>query len=303
MGNRIFVGVVVMLWAGTMSWLMIARILPPFFQGEPPTHGALVRDEPTCWEIQYEEQPVGYAVSQAVPGAGGTTEIHSRLLVKNIELKELAPRWMEGVVHVLGEVSVDIRSACTLDSLKNLSTFTTKVKINDLPIVMRVQGKVEGAELKLKIQSGDIPHEVSYPVPTKPLLTSELIPDPSLLQIYVGRKWQQEMYSPFRPPSDSLEIMQAEVVEERDILHRGEQIHARRIEYRSLSSAGVAADNNRRAVVWVGDDGTVLRQDVFLMDAKLRFERCMEPEMLAMAAKLLDINSVATMAIQPSESR
>ena len=38
MGNRIFVGVVVLLWMGTMSWLMVARILPPFFNGEPPGH-------------------------------------------------------------------------------------------------------------------------------------------------------------------------------------------------------------------------------------------------------------------------
>lgn len=303
MGNRIFVGVVVMLWTGTMSWLLVARILPPFFQGEPPSHGSLIREEPTCWEIQFGDRRVGYAVSQAVPGAGGTTEVHSRLLLENIELRELAPQWMGSLVRVLGEVSVDVRSAMTLDSLKNLSTFSTKVKINDLPMVMRVQGKVEGAELKLRIQSGDIPHEVSYPAPSKPILTSELIPDPSLLQIYVGRKWQQEMYSPFRPPGNSLEIMQAEVMEERDIEHRGEQIHARKIVYSSLSSAGVAADNNRRAVVWVGDDGTVLRQDIYLMDAKLRFERCMEPDMLKMAAKLLDINSVATIATHPSESR
>ena len=100
----------------------------------------------------------------------------------------------------------------------------------------------------------------------------------SCSQIYVGRKWQQELYSPFRPPGNSLEIMQAEVVEERYIDHRGERVHARKIEYRTLSSAGVAADNNRRAVVWVADDGMVLRQDVYLMDAKLRFERCTEPQ-------------------------
>src|SRR5688572_21369101 len=126
MGNRIFVSVVVMLWTGTMSWLMIARILPPFFQGEPPAHGSLVREEPTCWEIQYGEQRVGYAVSQAVPGAGGTTEVHSRLLLEDIELKELAPQWMGSLVRVLGEVTVDIRTALALDSLKNLTTFTTK---------------------------------------------------------------------------------------------------------------------------------------------------------------------------------
>ena len=303
MGNRIFVGVVVMLWAGTMSWLMIARILPPFFHGEPPTQGALIRDEPTCWEIQYDGKAMGQAVSQAVPGALGTTEIHSRLLLKNIDIKELAPQWMGSIVRVLGEVSLDVRSAFVLDSFKNLSYFHTDVRINDLPLVLRVSGKVDGAELKLKIQSGDVSHEVSYPAPSSAMLTSELVPDPKLLQIYVGRKWQQEMYSPFRPPGNSLEIMQAEVVEERDIEHRGEQVHARKIEYRSLSAAGVAADNTRRAVVWVADDGTVLRQDIFLMDAKLRFERCTEPRMLKLAEELLDIDSVATMATPRSEPR
>jgi hypothetical protein len=69
----------------------------------------------------------------------------------------------------------------------------------------------------------------------------------------------------------------------------------RKIEYRSLSAAGVSADNTLHAVVWVADDGMVLRQDVYLMDAKLRFERCTEPQMLQMAERLLDIDSVATM--------
>jgi hypothetical protein len=303
MGNRIFVGVVMMLWLGTMSWLMVARILPPFFQGEPPTQGVLIRDEPTCWEIQFNNKVVGHAVSQAVPGALGTTEIHSRVLLQNIEVKELAPQWMGSLVRVLGEVSLDIRSRFSLDTLKNLSQFNTKVRINDLPLVMRVVGVVDGPELKLKIQSGDATHEISYPAPNNSQLTNELMPDSKLLQIYVGRKWQQELYSPFRPPGNSLEIMQAEVVEERFIDHRGERVNARKIEYRSLSSAGVATNNNRRAVVWVADDGMVIRQDVYLMDAKLRFERCTEPQKIQLAERLLDIESVATIPVHPSEPR
>ena len=294
MGNRIFVGVVVLLWAGTMSWLMVARILPPFFHGEPPGHGTLVRDEPVCWEIEYGGQTVGHAVSQAVPGALGTTEIHSRVLLEGIEIRELAPQWMGTLVRGLGEISLDTRSRLVLDSLGNLSSFETKVRLNDLPLVMNVQGHVEGAELLLKIQSGDVTHAVRYPVPSCSLLASELIPDPKLLQVYVGRKWQQEVYSPFRPPNNSLEIVQAEVVEEGWIEHRGERSRARKIEFRSMSPAGVAADNTLRAVVWVGDDGTVLRQDVYLMDAQLRFERCHEPHMLKLAEELLDLESVAT---------
>jgi hypothetical protein len=49
-------------------------------------------------------------------------------------------------------------------------------------------------------------------------------------------------------------------------------------------------------VVWVGDDGVVLRQDLHVMDAKLRFERREEPHMIKLAERLLDIDSVATLA-------
>ena len=302
MGNRIFVGVVVTLWAGTMSWLMVARILPPFFHGEPPKHGVLVQD-PVCWEIQYRGRPVGYAVSQSVPGAMSTTEIHSRIKVDGIKVRELAPQWMVGLVRSIEAVSLDTRSVFVLDSLNNLSSFNTKVRLNDMPVIMRVRGKIEGAELKLTIQSGDSPQApVSYPIPSDSSLTSELIPDPKMLQMYVGRRWQQEVYSPFRPPGSSLEILEAQVVEERSIEHRGERVRARKIEYRSLSSAGVTADNRLRAEVWVAEDGNVLRQDIYLMDAKLRFERCMEPRKIKLAEKLLDINSVATVYVPPSKS-
>ena len=303
MGNRIFVGVVVILWAGSMSWLMVARILPPFFHGEPPTHGAHVR-EPVCWAISYGNRTVGHAVSQVVPGALGTTEIHSRIKIDGIEIRELVPQLLGSLVRSLGAVSLDIRSLFELDSMNNLTRFNTKVRVNDLSTVMRVRGKVDGAELKLTVQSGDVTHPpVSYPVPSSTSLSSELIPDAKMLQVYVGRKWQQEVYSPFRPPGNSLEILQAEVVSERDIDHRGETVHARKIEYRSLTAAGVAADNRLRAVVWVGDDGTVLRQDVFLMEAKLRFERCMEPRMVKLAEKLLDINSVATIPVEQTSPK
>jgi hypothetical protein len=36
------------------------------------------------------------------------------------------------------------------------------------------------------------------------------------------------------------------------------------------------------------------------MDAKLRFERCMEPRMVKLAEELLDINSVATISLPQS---
>lgn len=296
MGNRIFVAVVFGLWASTMSWLMVARILPPFFQGEPPQHGQPLRDEPVCWEIQYSGKTIGHAVSQAVSGALGTTEIYSRVILERIELKELAPQWMGSLVSELGEISLDSRSRVVLDSLGHLTSFDTRVRLNDMPLVMKAQGTVDGADLVLKIQSGEMTLEKRSPVPNDDFISSELIPEPKLLQVYVGRKWQQEVFSPFKVPDKTLELMEAEVVEEGPMEHRGERVITRRIEYRSMSDAGVAADNTIRAILWVGEDGTVLRHDVYLMNAtRLRFERCSEPHMLELAGKLLDLASVATL--------
>jgi hypothetical protein len=295
MGNRIFVALVFVLWASTMSWLMVARILPPFFHGEPPAHGLSSRDVPVCWQIEYAGRAVGHAVSQATSGVQGSTEIHSRVLLEGIQIRELAPQWMNSLVRGIGEITLDSRTRLVVDSLGHLSRFDAKVRLNDLPLVMKVQGRVVGAELVLRIQTGEVSHEVRYPVPDYDVLTSELMPEPNLLQVYVGRKWQQEIFSPFQAPTKPLELVQAEVVEEGLIEHRGERLNARRIEFRSMSDAGVAVDNTLRAVVWVADDGTVLRHDVYLMNAtKLRFERCHEPHMLELARRLLDLNSVAT---------
>jgi hypothetical protein len=45
----------------------------------------------------------------------------------------------------------------------------------------------------------------------------------------------------------------------------------------------------------------VLRQDIHLMNAKLRFIRCTEPQMIELANKLLDLETVATL-VTPTRS-
>jgi hypothetical protein len=294
-GNRIFVAVVLLLWASTMSWLVVEKILPPFFSGEPPAHGVVEDKLPVCWQIECGGRHVGYAVRQAVPGAQSTTEIHSRVLLEDIPLKKMAPQWMSSIVDDLGLIRLDSRTRLVLDSFGTLSSFDTKVQLNELPLMVKVHGKVDGPELNLRFHSGDVSHEVNFPFPNKKQLDGELIPEPKLLQIYVGRRWQVEMFSLFRPPTDSLTLLQAEVVAEESIHQAGRMIRAKRIEYRDLSAAGVAAEHTLRAAVWVADDGTVLRQDVVLVNTKLRFERRTDSKAIRMASKLLDLDTVATL--------
>ncbi|MGE3241071.1 MAG: hypothetical protein AB7G28_23960 [Pirellulales bacterium] len=296
MGNRIFVAVVLLLWASTMSWLVVEKILPPFLSGDPPTHGVLRETQPVCWQIECAGRNVGYAVRQAVPGALSTTEIHSRVILEDMPLKEMAPQWMSSLVDNLGKIRLDSRTRLTLDSFGTLSTFETRVQVNDLPLVVKVYGKVEGPELNLKFLSGGVSQEWKFPFPASNRLDGELIPEPKLLQAYVGRKWQVEMFSLFRPPSDSLTLLQAEVVAEETIRQHEQVIRARRIEFRDLSAAGVAAEHTLRAALWVGEDGTVLRQDVFLVsNNKLRFERRSDDKAIRLAKELLDLETVATL--------
>jgi hypothetical protein len=296
MGNRIFVAVVLLLWASTMSWLVVEKILPPFFSGEPPTHGAIQEDRPDCWEIECADHHVGYAVRQAVPGAQSTTEIHSRVLLHDVPLREMAPEWMSGIVDDLGMIRLDTRTRLVLDSFGTLASFDTKVQLNDLPLVVKIFGRVDGPDLNLKFFSGGVSHEANFPFPNANQLDGELIPEPKLLQIYVGRKWQVEMFSLFRPPTDALTLLQAEVVAEESIRQAGAIVRAKRVEYRDLSTAGVAAEHTLRAAVWVAEDGTVLRQDYYLGNSnKFRFERRTDPKSIRMASELLDLETVATL--------
>lgn len=296
MGNRIFVGLVVILWAVTMSWLVVEKILPPFYSGEPPTLGVIEQDEPVCWQIEYDGRAVGIAVRQAVPGAQSTTEIFSRVRLENIPLREMAPQWMSSVVEDLGVICLDVRTGMVLDSLNNLSSFDTRVQLNELPLVVKILGRVDGPKLLLRFISGEVSHEASYPLPSTSMLGGELIPEPKLLQIYVGRRWQTEMFSPFRPPMDSLELLQASVVAEESIICNGRSTRTKRIEYRTMSAAGVDSEHTLRSAAWVADDGSVLRHDLYLMNTRLRFVRRSDPDMIRLAKELLDLDTVATLA-------
>jgi hypothetical protein len=173
--------------------------------------------------------------------------------------------------------------------------------LNELPLVVKIIGRVEGPKLSLRFVSGEVSHEVNYPLPTTSMLGGELIPEPKLLQIYVGRRWQTEMFSPFRPPMDSLELLQAEVISEESIIYNGRSTRTKRIEYRTMSSAGVDSEHTLRAAAWVADDGTVVRHDLYLMNTRLRFVRRSDPEMISLAKDLLDLDTVATLATPHSE--
>ena len=153
------------------------------------------------------------------------------------------------------------------------------MQLNDLPLVVKVFGRVDGPDLNLKFLSGGVSHEVSYPLPSSSPVGRRA--DPGAEAAADLRRPQvadSKCSACSGRPADSLDLVQAEVVAEEIDLARWQMTRAKRIEYRNLSAAGVASEHTLRAVVWVADDGTVLRQDVYLVNTKLRFERRTDPK-------------------------
>ena len=77
MGSRAYNTVVVLFWIGTMSWLVVAKVLPPLRVGDPPNYRSILSQSKlhpsVCWSIHLNEAPVGWAASRIVRTSGGNT--------------------------------------------------------------------------------------------------------------------------------------------------------------------------------------------------------------------------------------
>jgi hypothetical protein len=185
----------------------------------------------------------------------------------------MAPRWMSEIIDNLGKIKLDMKNRTSLDAFGQLIAFNTEVRLNNMPAVIKMVRQRNDANFRLRIVTGNITHRRNYPLPKNSTLAGELTPDAKLLQMFVGRRWQREVISPFRPLNQSIEILQAEVVTEELEHHKGQLVDTKRVEYRTLDNTGIAAKDRLRAKSWVVDGGTVIQQDIFLINMRLRFNR------------------------------
>ncbi len=123
----------------------------------------------------------------------------------------------------LGQPDIYKRSRFDLDPLGRLVGFESGVRVAGLIDAIKVQGVVEGTNLKLSIQSGDFREKMERYLPPNALMTDELSPQSRLPGLRVGQSWTVPMYSPFRAPNDPLEVLQAVVEREDNITWNGEQ--------------------------------------------------------------------------------
>lgn len=281
MGNRLFISSVLLLWLGSMAWLVVNKILPSFTDGKPPIASGLEVGKVVAWRVHWGGRPVGWAASLRVNGALNTTELHNRVVLRDVPLLDLAPVWMRSVVDGFGNMKFDAQTLVEFDSLDHFSSFNSRVAVNDIPSVLRISGRMKDSKLELRLWSGasDLTYTKQVYIPQQTALNEALFPDAKMPYMYVGRRWQEEVFSPFKTPSSPVELMEAEVVAKETMEYGGEGERRRvlRVEYRRLPGPGIHEDARLQAICWVDlGSGFVLRQDVFLANSKLRFERLPE---------------------------
>jgi hypothetical protein len=288
MANRIFVCAVLMLWLGSMSWLVVDKVVPSFMDGEPPMAAGFEQSIPVAWKVFWSGRAVGHAATIRTQGAGNTTNLDSRIVLNDVPLLDLVPPLMRQVVGDIGRMTLNARTHLEFDSLDNFTRFRGVVSINDIDPLLDLNGEVNGSYLELSVRFNNVEYKPHVFIADQTALSATLFPDAKLPYMYVGRRWHEEVYSPFRSPNEPVETLEAEVTGVETL--RREDVNERvlKVEFRSQAGPGVPEEARLQAVAWVrADDGLVLRQDVYMSGSQLRFERLSEEEAAEVGRQLL----------------
>ena len=292
MGSRAFNTAVVLMWLAAMSWLVKEKVLPPLQVGTPPNYKAILKESdqpPVCWAIRWNDQPVGFAASIVVTRKDNMREIHSRVFFSQLPIDQMAPGWLAALVRPLlsgvGTLDMDAQSRLEIDPLDHLAGFESKVRLATIKDAIRINGTVEGTQLKLAVQSGDVSFRREMFLPPDALVGDELSPQAQLPGLSKGQTWTMPVYSPFRPPNSPLEILQASVDRDDTITWDGKSHHTWLVVYRNDKGSALTSPREPRGRLWVRSrDGMVIKQEINVFNSRLHFLRLSPGD----GAKLID---------------
>lgn len=302
MYGRWFNVAVVAFWLLTMSWLVGQKILPSLVVGDPPTYRTILadqeaRDAPVAWSLALNDTPLGWAEARNRVLDSGVTEMRSHVRIRRLPLSEIAPGWMNSLLKLLSgsqdwsdlELAVDAQSSLEIDPLGRPIGFYSRALLGDegsLPdsprldsqavpgtVQITIQGVIDGAQMKLKVRTGQLVYNTVAYLPPNALVGDGLSPQGRLPNLKVGQAWTMPVYSPLRPPTAPVEMLSA-TVERRDfMLWRERMVDVFVVVFRGDPAAELSSNQTTRARAWVQADGTVLKQEITLMSSRLTFER------------------------------
>lgn len=290
MYSRWFNAAVIILWLSAMGWLFSQKVLPPLWLGQPPSYRTILeaqrREPPVGWKMRFNDRPLGWALCSTSRLPDELTEIHSWVHFDEIPLEELTPGWLRALLRFVEQpvarLEMDARNTMLIDPLGRLSSFTSEVRIEPLDEAIKMQGTVEGSQLKIEIHSGGLQYQTQVYLPQDALLNDALSPRTQLPGLRVGQTWRVPVYSPLRPPSNPLDILQAKVEGTQPIAWNGRVEDALLVVYRSDSGFSFGRDTSPRGRLWVRRDGTVVKQQVMIFNSTMTFVRLPDDQAAAL---------------------
>lgn len=294
MGNRLYIAAVVAFWLASMTWLVTDRILPPFFGGNAPATRISNQLEPVAWRIEMDSRPCGEAVLQAVEADSGVREVHSLIEIDRIDAPEAAPFWLQPMLKSIRDLSFRVRTITTFGSLGELSSFKTRMQIDRAETPIRVSGAIRGEMLQLRVRISDLTKQFEHPWPKNAALGGDMTPATRLLPLWEGRRWTQEVYSPFSSPKEPLEMIEATVKDRIRLSDGAENTDVWTVEYRATEKTGSTDEGRLRARMYVAEDGRVLKQEAFFLGSNVTFFRRSKNESRRIAEQLLELDKYAT---------
>ena len=289
-------------WLLTMGWLVGEKILPSLVVGDPPTYRTILEDQkaremPVAWSLALNGAPLGWAEARNRTLDSGVTEMRSHVRIRRLPLAEITPGWMSSLLKLLAgsrewselELAVDAQSSLEIDPLGRPIGFYSRALLGDegsLPdetrldsqsvpgtVQVTIQGVIDGAQMKLKVRTGQLVYNTTAYLPPNALVGDALSPQGRLPNLKVGQAWTMPVYSPLRPPTAPVEMLFAKVERRELMMWRERMVDVFVVVFRSDPAAELSSNQTTRAKAWVQSDGTVLKQEITLMSSRLTFER------------------------------
>ncbi|QDU93590.1 hypothetical protein [Lignipirellula cremea] len=302
MGGRFQNAMIVVFWLLAMGWLTVFKIIPPLQRGNPPTYvDELPQDEeqspPVVWKLHWNDHPMGYALRHAIRTPEGG-ELRSLVRLDGVELKELfGPLATFFTLGHDSKIDFLIASRMQVDHEGGLRLLDTVIDVDQISHCIEIQGVVNEANVLLLDASVSMSQEPglprhafpqqSVPLPPGGQLGDGMSPRSEMHNLEIDQRWTIPVYRPFSPTRPT-EILEARVARHEILVWGGPTIETFRVEYRSEAGAGISANSEPIAVVWVTGDGQVIQQEVMFSSLRLRFTRVPGEDVDPEQAKLVD---------------
>jgi hypothetical protein len=311
MGNRWYVAFVLLFWLASMGWLVTAKVLPPLVGGRAPDYRATLAEAPrspppVVWRVSWGDERIGFAVTRVRPAPGGQAEMRSLVRFEQLDVKRLLKQLFGAFSALLPSLGSDdlqldmtVASRLRFDSQQTLETLESSIAIADMPHVLNLSGEVrEGNVLDVVVFSGNrLRHaqddeggallRQELHLPRDALVGDPFTPNSDLRNLEVGQTWTMPLYRPF-PPNSSVQIIEAKA--ERLAVHYWdrEPVEVMIVAYRSDAGSGIGATREPVGRVWVRPDGVVLKQEMYVANLHLTFDRLPDDQTAEYVAWLED---------------